>query len=76
MSETLGHRPGRWRAGANQRWLSPRLPFEQPCLVMIRPSRPTVASAPRYPELISSITRTLTNSVLELPRLDTAKKRG
>jgi hypothetical protein len=39
------------------------------------PSRSTVASAPRYPELITSITRLLTNSVLELARLDAADKR-
>jgi hypothetical protein len=34
------------------------------------PSRSTVASASRYPELISAVTRLLTNSVLELARLD------
>jgi hypothetical protein len=39
------------------------------------PSRPTVASAPGYPELISAVTRLLTNSVLELARLDAAEKR-
>jgi hypothetical protein len=38
------------------------------------PSHPTVASAPRYPELISSITRLLSNSVLELARHDAAEK--
>jgi hypothetical protein len=40
------------------------------------PSRPTLASAPRYPELISAVTRLLTNSVLQLARLDAAEKRG
>jgi hypothetical protein len=40
------------------------------------PSRPTVASAPRYPELISAVTRLLSNSVLELARLDAADKQG
>jgi hypothetical protein len=39
------------------------------------PSRPSVASASRYPELISTVTRLLTNSVLELGRLDAAEKR-
>jgi hypothetical protein len=29
----------------------------------------------RYPELISAVTRLLTNSVLELARLDAAQKR-
>jgi hypothetical protein len=40
------------------------------------PSRPTVASAPRYPELISVVSRLLSNSVLELARIDAAEKRG
>jgi hypothetical protein len=40
------------------------------------PSRPTVASAAKFPELISAITRLLTNSVLELARLDAVEKRG
>jgi hypothetical protein len=39
------------------------------------PSRPTVASAARYAELISAVTRLLTNSVLELVRLDATEKR-
>jgi hypothetical protein len=39
-------------------------------------STPTSASAVRYPELISAATRLLTNSVLELARLDAAEKRG
>jgi hypothetical protein len=40
------------------------------------PSRSTVASASRYPELISAVTRLLSNSVLELARLNAAEKRG
>jgi hypothetical protein len=44
-------------------------------VTILWPARPTVASAPRYPELIGLITRLLTNSVLELARLD-ADKRG
>jgi hypothetical protein len=40
------------------------------------PSRPTVASVALYPELISAVTRLLSNSVLELARLDAAKKRS
>jgi hypothetical protein len=40
------------------------------------PSRPTLASVPTYPELISAVTRLLTNSVLELARLDAAEKRS
>jgi hypothetical protein len=43
---------------------------------IVWPSRPTLASAPQYPELISKVTRLLTNSVLELARLDAAKKLG
>jgi hypothetical protein len=39
------------------------------------PSRPTVASAPKYPELISAVTRLLSNSVLELARRNAAEKR-
>ena len=39
------------------------------------PSRPTVASAPRHPELISGVTRLLTNSVLELARTEAANNR-
>jgi hypothetical protein len=39
------------------------------------PSRPTVASASRYSELISTVTRLLSNSVLELARRDAAEKR-
>jgi hypothetical protein len=40
------------------------------------PSRPTVASTVRYPELISVVSRLLSNSVLELSRLDAAEKRS
>jgi hypothetical protein len=40
------------------------------------PSRSTVASASTYPELISAVTRLLSNSVLELARRDAAEKRG
>jgi hypothetical protein len=39
------------------------------------PSHPTLASASRYPELISAVTRLLSNSVLELARLEAAEKR-
>jgi hypothetical protein len=43
---------------------------------VVWPSRPTVASPSKLPELISAATRLLTNSVLELARLDAAEKRG
>ena len=39
------------------------------------PSRPTMASARKYPELISIVSRLFSNSVLELARLDAAEKR-
>jgi len=39
------------------------------------PSRSTVASPPKYPELISTVTQVLSNSVLELARRDAADKR-
>jgi len=42
---------------------------------IVWPSQPTVASASRYPELISTVTRLLSNSVLELARRDAAEKR-
>jgi hypothetical protein len=38
------------------------------------PSRPTLASAPRYPELISVVSRLLSNSVLELARIHAADR--
>jgi hypothetical protein len=45
-------------------------------VTILWPARPTSASAAKFPELISVITRLLTNSVLELARLDAAEKRG
>jgi hypothetical protein len=48
----------------------------EPPTVQIRwPKRPTMASPSRFPELISQITRLLSNASIELARIQAADKR-